>query len=169
MNTQRIEITTANFEPVIKHLTNAINWLNSDQIESAVMSHHGIYLRAPEIEDVQLGISLAPVAAGGHPVLVFSKPYIEDKTSVTGMSSDCFTASEIEVIRQGIASAGGKILDEWNGLGHDLASFSLAQFATEGVSRLVRNYTQHMNRYGFSWPNEVRSSYDLAVKPEYWF
>lgn len=168
MELKRVELTTENFEPMVKHLKNAIQWLDSDQPENAVMSHHGIYLQSAEYESVQVGISLAPSAAGGRSVLVFEKPYIEDKTSSSGMSPDCFTASEIEVIRQGILSAGGEIQNAWNGAGMKSASFALTQFAGKDVVRLVRNYQQHMHQYGFSWPSEVTALYRLAVKPECW-
>ena len=168
MEAQRVEITTTNFEPMVKHLTNAIKWLDSDQPEYAVMSHHGIYLQSAEYQSVQVGISLAPSASGGHSVLVFEKPYIEDKTSLSGMSPDCFTASEIEVIRQGILLAGGEIQNAWNGEGLKSASFALAQFTGQGVARLVRNYSQHMHQYGFAWPSEVSALYGLTVKPECW-
>jgi len=168
MNTHRVEITDANFEPVIKYLADAIKWLDSDQPENAVMSHHGIYLAAPHDESVQLSISLTPAGASGRPVLVFGKPYIEDKSSVTGAAQDCFTTDEIEVIQQGIASAGGEILDAWNGAGMYSASFALARFAGDKVATLVRNYSRHMHQYGFSWPNEVQALYGLAVKPECW-
>lgn len=168
MSEQRVEITSTNFEPVIKHLTNAIKWLDSNQPENAVMSHHGIYLAAPHDKDIQLSISLTPVAVSGRPVLIFGKPYVEDKSSLTGMSPDCFTSAEIEVIRQGIASAGGDIIDAWNGEGLESASFALAQFAGEKVITLVRNYSQHMRQYGFGWPPEVTALYDLTVKPECW-
>lgn len=168
MNKQRIEITTNNFEPVIKHLVNIIKWLDSDQPENAVMFHLGMYLAAPEAKDIQIEVHLVPVGGGGRPTLVFNKPYIEDIKSVSGMSLDTFTASEIEVIRQSIALAGGEIIDVWNGVGTYSASFALAQFASKSVGQLVRNYSKHMHQYGFGWPNEVTALYDLAMKPEYW-
>ena len=168
MKAQRVGITTANFEPVVKHLADAIQWLNSEQPENAVMSHHGIHLQAAECNAIQVGISLAPSAVSGRPVLVFDKPYVEDQSSVTGMSPDCFTPVEIEVIRQGIASAGGEIHHAWNGVGFSSASFALAQFAGKDVVRLVLNYSQHMRQYGFSWPTEITALYGFTVKPECW-
>lgn len=168
MNRQRVEITSTNFDPVIKYLTNAIKWLDSDQSENAVMFHLGMHLAATETKSIQLSISLIPAGAGGRPTLCFEKPFIDDKSSFSGMSPDCFTTDEIEVIRQGIASANGEILDAWNGVGLHSASFALAQFASDSVVRLVRNYSQHMRQYGFSWPSEVTALYDLAVKPECW-
>lgn len=168
MTKQRVEITTANFEPVITHLTKVINWLNSDQLENAVMFHLGMYLAAPEAKSVQLAISLVPVGGFGRPTLVFEKPYIDDKSSITGMSPDCFTASEIEVIRQGITSSGGEIYSAWNGVGMASASFALVQFPAESVTNLVRNYSTHMHKHGFSWPQELTALYDLAMKPECW-
>lgn len=168
MGTERLEITTDNFEPIVKHLANGINWLNSDQPENAVMFHLGMYLAAPEAQCIGLSIHLVPAGAGGRPTLVFEKPYIDDKSSVTGMSQDRFSPAEIKVIQQGINLAGGQIHDAWNGAGLPSASFSLVQFAGENVARLVRNYSQHMHRYGFSWPSEVTALYDLAVKPECW-
>ncbi len=168
MNTQRVEITTTNFEPVIKHLTNVIKWLDSDQPENAVMFHLGMFLDSSEVKSIQISIHLVPAGSGGRPALIFEKPYIEDSKAFTGMSQDCFTADEIEVIRQGIALAGGEIIDAWNGVDCASASFALAQFAGESVRRLVRNYSQHMHQYQFSWPSEVQALYDLAVKPECW-
>lgn len=168
MDKQRIEITTTNFEPVIKHLTNAIKWLDSEQPENAVMFHLGMHLAALEAKSIQLSVGLIPVGFAGRPALCFDKPYIDDKSSFTGMSKDCFTSGEIEVITQGITSAGGEIFEAWNGAGMESASFALAQFAGESVARLVRNYSQYMHRHGFSWPSEATALYNLAVKPECW-
>lgn len=168
MKDQRIEITTDNFEPIIKHLSSAIKWLDSDQPESAVMSHLGMHLKSPDALNIQLSIGIIPIGGGGRPTFAFEKPYVADEESYTGMSQDWFTESEVEAIRQGIITAGGEVFESWNGVGLSSVSFNLTRFAGNNVQQLARNYSKHMRQFHFSWPSEVFALYGLAVKPEHW-
>lgn len=136
-----------NQERLEEEVKKAVSWLDSEQPEDAVLTHHGISL----IEQIgTTKLSFTPYGAGGHPVFVF-----DDEREHDGYSNDKprwkgYSEEEIDAFRQ-IVSRHAKIAGEWNGLGYVTYSIQLERLAGKSLLHCVQNY-QRRHDLGLEYP-----------------
>jgi hypothetical protein len=117
-------------QELVEAIKQAVEWLDSDQEEEAVLSPHGISLKK---NIGHLAVSFAPVAASGKPVIVFDDDRKFDD------SWPGFSVEDITEIREAVESI-HPIEEVWNGLGYGTFSVMLDRFAGPGVFIAVQNY-----------------------------
>lgn len=156
---------------LLNALKTGLDWTwTSEHPDGALMQHHGIYA-GNRFLGGRLSLSICPQGFRGAGVVVVCN--VADKRyDASHNLLNPWTKDEIDLLRSLVAACGSDVVDEWNGVGCDTASFSPARRASRGVMRLVETYhkgcPKHPEKRVFCDCGWYRRGHDKVKLPEGW-
>jgi len=149
-------LTRKEYNQLKRQLQTAVEWLDSEQPEDAVISHMGLTC-IPKIP-YPMTVNFVHVSFQGYPAVIFSLP--RDSRDVQSV----FTDHDVAQLRR-LVGAVYAIVGDWNGAGTTSYTAALDRFAGEDVLNLYRNYKKYFLNNIFGVPEHYKK---LAVLPDGW-